>query len=90
MTFVRFAEKNSQGDKHKILSEAVAGEPQEIHYLGTSSTSGGPIFNSTHPSFWTTAYCASVLYWVAGFHMLSHRLFFKVYLMKKLFFAQKI
>jgi len=32
VTFVSFAEKHSQGDKHKILSEALVGVPQEIHY----------------------------------------------------------
>lgn len=36
VTFIRFAEKNSQGVKHKVLSEALAGSPQEIHYSGTS------------------------------------------------------
>lgn len=51
VTFVCFAEKNSQGDKHKILSAALVGAPQEVHYSGTSSASGGPRFNSTHPSF---------------------------------------
>lgn len=32
VTFVSFAEKHSQGDKHKILSETLVGAPRETHY----------------------------------------------------------